>query len=432
MKKSTIILVALTVVTAVGLLAINSGLGKVKSYYSGDAIYHNGQTLIISTNTGKLEIFTPKGKELSRLTVIKPGNSGFDTFSAAIFFQQNDRLYVYAASGSTLYKFDAENPANLNLIGSTKDTTWDWIGRLERNNGRLISIGSKGVKVWNDELQVIDSFNVINSTNPYNVRLSADGTMIFNITGNLLQVFDRQTRTYFRNIVLDSKHDSGNRQLFFDDPADMIYVIDDAGIKRYGLDGSLYKTLRHDSKFGYDIVANSNQSQIYVSNGTSIAKLNKADFTFTAGYENYFDKSTNNWSMGLTLVNTPNGQQVVAFNNGRIILLTENLKLLAGAYSLDDVIEKESALEELSLSLDKNHAAPWSQVSVRGQGYFANEKLTLLFGDVKYETFADARGRFTKLVYVPATKLDRTDIKVTGEISKLSYSISFKIEQPIK
>lgn len=429
MKKSIITLTVVAVVLAIGLFFVNSSWSKVKSFYSGDAVYHNGQVLVMTTNTGKLEIFAQEGVTLKSIYSIKPGTSGYGDFNTASFAQLNDRLYVFAASGNTIYKFDAENPSNLKLLASTTDNNWDWFGRLDRNQGKLVSIGSKGVKIWNDKLQVIDSYNVINTTNPYNVRLSADGRFIVNLNDSSLQIFDRQTRMVMRTIALDAKQKTGNRQVYIDDSADMIYVIDDAGIKRFGLNGNLYKNLKHDSRFGYDIVPNSDGSRIYVSNGTSIAKLNKSDFKFTAGYENFYDKTVNNWSMGLKVVNTPQGERVVAFNSGAIIVLNGDLKLMSRVIATEVAVEDEKALEPLALSTDRSSGLPYDKVTVSGKGYFANEKLLIKFGGRNITAYADAKGRFTKVIAVPAMKATRTDIKVTGEISRLSYSISFEIKQ---
>jgi len=92
------------------------------------------------------------------------------------------------------------------------------------------------------------------------------------------------------------------------------------------------------------------------------------------------------------------------------------------------VVDKEAALEALALSVDKSSAAPLSAVSLRGQGYFPNEDLSISFADRPYSARADKFGRFTTIVYVPTIDQSKTDIKVTGKRSNLTYSISFGVQ----
>lgn len=425
--KKLFVVILLAVAVTFGFYAVQGGLSKTKSYYAGDAIYHDNQLLALSTNSGKLEIFRLEGSKLSKVLTTSPIGSGFDTFNSATFANENGRLYVYATSGATLYKYDAGNPAQLELVTSTKDTSWDWFGRVEKVNGQLVTIGSKAVKVWNSNLQVIDSYDVINTTNPYNVRLSADGRFIFNLQDNAIKIFDRESRSYFRTIALSNYNEKGNKQMYYDHSAQMIYVIDDAAVKRFGIDGGLYKSLPHDSRFGYD-VAKSASDALYISNGTSVAKLNRFDFKVQAGFENRAAGLKTSWAMGLVPVSTNKGDMVVVFNNDTVIVLDSNLKLQAKAVATEVVIDKETALEPLALGVDKSSAAPLSAVSLRGQGYFPNETLDITFADRPYQAQTDKFGRFTTVVYVPTINKPKTDIKVTGKRSGLTYSISFGVE----
>lgn len=427
--KKLFAVIFLALVVAAGVYTVQGGFSKTKSYYAGDAVYHDGQVLVLSTNTGKLEIFRADKASLKRITATSPIGSGFDTFNNAIFSQENGRLFIYATSGATLYKYDAGDPTQLGLLASTKDTSWDWFGRVERVDGRLVTIGSKAVKIWNNDLQVVDSYNVINTTNPYNVRLSVDGRFIFNLHDNVIEIFDRESRSNFRTITLSNHNEKGNKQLYYDNNAQMIYVIDDSAIKRFGLDGGLYKSLAHDSRFGYDVIKSSNAESLYISNGTSIAKISPFDFKIKAAFENRAAKLNTSWAMGLVAVPTPSGDKVVVFNNDTIVLLDSNLKLESKALATDQVIDKEVPREALALFVDKNKGLALSPVALSGQGYLANETLDIYFADSHYFATTDKSGRFSTTVYVPTITKSKTDIKVSGQRSLLSYSTSFTIIQ---
>jgi hypothetical protein len=94
-------------------------------------------------------------------------------------------------------------------------------------------------------------------------------------------------------------------------------------------------------------------------------------------------------------------------------------------------VEKDTRpMEQLSLVLDRNFAASGSQVAVRGTGFAINETLTIQFNKVKIaEVQTDDYGRFQTVITVPTIKGPlSTDVKVTGQNSKLTYSTSFRVE----
>jgi len=105
------------------------------------------------------------------------------------------------------------------------------------------------------------------------------------------------------------------------------------------------------------------------------------------------------------------------------------MKLLASTLATETEAEVIKPIEKLYLTTDKDRAPIYGQVFVKGGGYWANEELDVYFADRVYHAYADANGRFTKVIPVPAIEAKRTDIKVIGTKSKLSYSISFNIEK---
>ncbi|RLC38056.1 hypothetical protein DRH27_03185, partial [Candidatus Falkowbacteria bacterium] len=73
----------------------------------------------------------------------------------------------------------------------------------------------------------------------------------------------------------------------------------------------------------------------------------------------------------------------------------------------------------------KNWGYPGSYVILNGGGFNSNEELEILFVDDKYYAKTDEKGRFSINLQVFPAKPGLTDIKVSGLISGLTYSISF-------
>lgn len=411
------------------------GQSKTKAYYSGHALAYNNNIFITSTNTGYLEVFKyePGKTDLKNIIKLKPvQESGMIStdFNSAVLSEEGGQLYVYASSGNRLYKYLINNDEAF-LANKTIDNTWDWYGRLDKVGGKVVSLGTKTVKIWNSDLQAIDSYKISNASNPHNLRLSTDGKFIFNIKGSELSIFDRTSRRIVKTINLYSSNVSGNRRLAYDEAANMIYVIDDGALNQFSTDGDIYKSLRHDSGFGYDSVLSADNQFIYVSNGSSIAKLKKSNFKFVTALENIDLGIANSWAMGINRVDTSLGEYLVVFNNSNILLLNPNMKFTASYKSIEQDNQPSiiKPKENLSISLDKMNGAAYSNVMVSGGGYWPNEELEIWIGDKNYQSFTDEYGRYVKTVTVPATKADRIDIKALGKNSKLSYSISFKVDQ---
>lgn len=429
MKK---FIAAVLLAVTIGLSWVtNAGQTSTNAYYSGDAAFFEGRLRVITANRGFLELFSLDGDSLKLDARFKPTKeTGMltDSFNDAILAPESGRLYVYASSGNRLYKYDLTDSINPRLVASTIDNSWDWYGRLDFNNGRLVTIGSKGLKVWNSDLQVIDAYKVVNNTNPYNVRLSDDNKFIFNISAGRLEIFDRSVRAMTGYFGLHTKTDAGNRRVAYDDAAGMFYLVDDARIMKLSSTGDIYKSMKHDSKLGYDAVLSADKQSVYVSNGSSIAKLDKMSFKFRNAFENRDLKNPHAWAMGLAVANQNGNEMVVVFDNDRILVLNGNLGLVAQA-KFDFTVEPEAKRPEpLKLQVDKNTAAEHSQILLTGAGFAPNETLNIAFAGLSLNALADSNGRFERKLFVPKTELTRTDIKVVGQTSGLSYSLGFIIQ----
>lgn len=426
MKK--IILFVLIPLLAV-LAFIPSGQSKTKSYYSGDAVSFNDDLYVSSANSGSLEILKLEANDLRLISsskVFDPRFNRYDEFFDSKLVVENNHLYVYAISGFSLYKYEIVNDKSLVLIQEQKNTYWEWYNRVDKFGDNIITVSAKGVKIWNKDLQVIDSFNVTNLKTPYNIR-SNNNLNILDVQDNHLTVFNRDSRTSSVSIPLNYKDKVGNRQAYQDEYNDL-YVVDDYYAKKFNAKGKLLASFKHIDQPGFDISASPVTNYIYFSNGSGVVKLNKdsleeVTYAWTGGLG-----GPRGWAMGLKTVYA-NGDKVVVFNNSNILVLNSNLKKIASYTATAE--ELEYSTENLYLNLNHNSGLALATVELNGGGYFPNEKLLINFGGVETNTKADNRGRFQVNLTIPEISATinngATDIKVVGQDSKLSYSISFRV-----
>lgn len=430
MNKKLFVFSLVSIILVVSGIFLNYGFTKTKSYYSGDAIEYNNKLYITSANTGSLEVFKfVDGKLVNVVKQPAPvdGHARSSTYSDVLFKIEEGSLYIYATSGSTLYKYDFSNGENVNLVNSNRDNTWNWLGQLSEANGRIVTSGSRAVKLWNTDLQVVDSFALFNQANPYNVRIDTDGHFIFNASGNKIQIFDRDFRNVARELDINVNLNTGNRKLYSED--NMLYFIDDQALTKMSTTGDIYRTLKHDSKFGYDVVASNDGRSLYVSNGSSVTKVDKNDFSVVAKFTDSKLKVANSWAMGLKQVTTKRGEVVIVFNNSNILVLENGLHPYAMVLATEDEGFTQPT-GAMSITASKNSGAPLSEVMVSGSGFGTGEDIKLSFAQTNYSTKADSNGRFSAVVVVPSglKDLSRVDIKALGLISGRSYSMAFTID----
>jgi len=325
-------------------------------------------------------------------------------------------------------KYNVSDPKNIILADTIKDNSGDWFGGLEISNGNLITKGTRGVKVWNRDTQVVDSFNVFNASNPYSITVGNGYDYIFNVVGNQVEIFDRQDREVIKRITLNNEN-KGNVKIYNDSAEGMFYVPDGKQLKKYNYRGDIHKSISHDSSFGYDIAPSIDGKYIYFTNGKSIKKLDKIDLKLIDEYQNRTDLGY--WAMGLKVVRDSEGEKVVVFNNASITIFDSNLKIVARVKATEQTSKSESVkpIEKLFLQLNKKSAKPFEEVVVSGGGYAANEAITITLGDQKIIAYVGEDGRFAKSFTVGISPAGRKDIKVVGQKSGQSYSISFEIEE---
>jgi len=418
------VFLAFIVLLAVFAIASQSQ-SKVKSYYSGDAIGFNNQVYVVSANTGSLEVLRLDGEALSLIGKIKPFDTRFgryDNFYDAKFSAENNKLFVYAVSGFTLYKYQV-NGNNVELVAEKKNSSWEWYTRVDKFGDNVVTISDKSVKVWKSGIfDTIDSHPVVNKQNPYNVRANND-RYITNIQGDYLTIYDSENRTELPKIALNYKNKNDNHKVYQSEDG-KLYLCDDYYFKKFDLSGRLLGSFRHLDYQGYDAAASGHSNFVYFSNGLGVVKLNKDTMELAVSQETVQMSGAGGWAMGLSVVYT-GGDRVVVFNNSSILVLDDQLNKLASYQATEEA--DSTSIENLYLSLDRNVASPSSLITLNGGGFYPNEKLSIDFAGTKINGQADYRGRFSQDLVVPSSTVSHVDIKVDGDNSRLSYSIDFHI-----
>ncbi|HBA36399.1 TPA: hypothetical protein DCZ15_00830 [Candidatus Falkowbacteria bacterium] len=423
MKK--VIFLSLAVLLAVFAI-VNNSQSKIKTYYSGDAISFNNEVYVGSTNTDSLEILKLEDGQLKLIAKIKPFDAKlnrYDKFYDLKFSVEDNHLFVFAVSGFTLYKYEIANDV-LNPITSQRNTYWEWYTRVDKFGHNLATISDKGVKIWNKDLQVIDAHKFTNADNPHNIKADGD-RFILNVQDGYLTVYDRETRLEKTKIALNYK-ETGNRQAYQDGNS-QLYVVDDYYAKKFDLDGRLLGSFQHLDYNGYDMSGSGYTDYVYFSNGLGVVKLDKNTMQAVSSANTVEMGGPSGWAMGLKVVYA-DGEKIVVFNNSNILVMDGNLKKLASYQATEET--DTASLENLYLNLDHTFGAPGATVVLNGGGYFPNEDLHILFdGTENMIIKSDNRGRFYQPLVVPSLSADRVDIKVDGEISGLTYSISFTVTE---
>jgi hypothetical protein len=424
MKK---VLALSVLLSLIGIMVLaNPGQSRNRAYYSGEAVSFNDNVYIGTVNSGSFELFAVENGKIYRKTAIQSFDRESNVFVDLLFWKEGNKLYAFLTNGRYLYKYDITNPIVPKEVAKLKDNSWDWFSRLGVSNGKLITVGSKGVKVWNKDLIVVDSYNMFKDRDLGSANFSSKGDLALNLQSDTLKIYSTASRNKVAEYSIASTDKRTTREVVGDSEASLVYVVDDKSLKAVGLDGKVKKELKHTSDIGYDVAESVNPDYLYFTDGMGVVKVDKDNFKASKWAYSYAGTPVGSWAMGLKAVADGNGEKVVVFNGSNIWVLDQNLKTVATYES----VEKETRpIEDLSLNIDKNRAAAGTQVSVMGKGFGLEEDLVVEFAGIKQATIkADANGRFTTIITVPSVLPMGADIKVTGKTTKKTYSIGFKIE----
>lgn len=407
---------------------ITPGKSRLKSYYSGEAISYKNNLYIATTNTGSLELFVLNNSNLDLVAKVRPYNYRFnnykDFYDVALSIE-NNRLYAYAISEYTIYKYEVlPQYGTISLVNESKNTYWEWYNQINKFGNDIVTVSAKGTKIFNTDLEAIVTHDFVNKQAPYNIS-STNDRFFLNIDDNknILQVYDRESRTMIKEIPLNFKYDKGNRRAY-QDAAGYIYVVDDYYTKKFDLSGKLLASFRHLDYQGFEVSGTGHTDYVYFTNGVGIVKLDKqmkeVDYTWTGNLG-----AQGGWAMGLETVYN-NGEKIVIFNNTNILVLDANLNKVAVTLAKEEA--DKMPLENLYISIDKYRAPVNGEIQISGGGYYPYEQLTITFGKEIITTVSDSSGRFEAITTVPQLRAGRHDIRVEGVNSQLHYSTSFQVE----
>jgi len=455
-QKNYAIIIGLLVAIILSIFVFDLFFGtraesNIKPYYSGDAVSYNNQIVISSTDTGYLELFkfSSSDNSITRFATAESSFKDDSIFTSSVLNVENGNLYVYAVDGRYLYKYDASNLSYLVLVKKEKDNSWEWFMGLRKTDNKVATIGTKEVKIWNNDVLVVNAY--ANKDKNFNLNFSKDGRYLFNVQTNynldkendFLEIINTQTRQIIakEQIILE---DSSLRQVYSDSVKNLTYIAGDRVLKQINLSTAEVKNFKHNSNFGYDVAGINGADHFYFSDGVGIVKmthnLEAADWVYinTLGINN-------SWAMHLVPVMDKGVEKLVVFNNSNIAILNSNLDLI----TYHEATEEDLAPSEpLILTVDKNRAPSNSQVSLRATGFAPSEKIVLTFSKPQFSitgrmingvelsrviVTTDDNGRFSQLLTVPAIP-ERTaspysiDIVAEGQTSQIRYSVGFLIE----
>ena len=424
LKIVTLICLSLTLIFAVWQSDAQS---RTKVYYSGDAVTFNNNLIFATVNTGTLELFSLEGQKIVRTAMFKPKfvrlPKGSENFHDLQFDVNNGRLYLYLVNGTYLYKFDVSNPYSPKLLEKIRDNAWDWFMQLDKTDDYLVTIGTNGIKYWNNDLQVINSYDLEYQKHE-NISFSPNGALIFNIVDNTIEVYDTVQRELKTSIWFKAKEEA-LRGLYYDPFRAEIYIADDIALKVFDLNGKELRRFEHTSDYAYDVEVSSMSNSVYFSDGVGIVRNDKNSLeAIDWKYTSEIGSGKNAWAMDIEVVGDNTGDKVVVFNNSEILVMDSELELI-DYFKSSDI--DHSPIEALNIRLDKNHGLPGDYVVVSGGGFAMNEEILVQMGKEEWLTSSDSNGRFKRTINVVDIKPQMTDIKVDGVQSGLSYSISFKI-----
>lgn len=430
MKKLKIVLI-LVIFSAVTIIIFSPqksefAASKIKSYYSGDAISYQGRVIFASTNMRGVEIFELKNNKIELASKFRSFDSiysGSEDFNDVMFRVEGDRLYMYLSDGRYMYRYDASNPKNPLLIEKIKDNSWDWFLSIGQCGKNLTTVGTKGVKIWNENLDVI--YNNLNLTNKLakNVQVDPSCNYIFTIENNIVNIFNRFSDSNISQVEISA---NGNRprQMQFNQFNSSFYIVDDSSLREYDYSGNVLNKFEHASTQGFDVVNSSNPGYLYFSDGTGIVKLSKSNFKASKWVNTTNLGGNGGWAMQLKAVRGNQGERVIVYNGSNILVLDDNLKKI-DSYAANEI--DASARGELKIYANDKFTLSGSQVNVYGMGFAPEEDIKLYFAGAIFNSQTDSAGNFTARLTTPSVKTGVYDIKADGQKSKNTYSTSILI-----
>ncbi|MGE5425988.1 MAG: hypothetical protein ACM3PZ_02855 [Bacillota bacterium] len=416
------------------LLIFLAGIYRARSldvvYKDGDAIYYKNRIIIASADSGNIEIFSLGGERVDRLmTISHPSRSprSNDNYSAVKLEQSDSSLIAYAVSGGAIFKYDISNLYEPVLEKKVKNNLGDVYYDLSSENGRLITYGSKGISIWNGDLEVVVSYPLVTSIGTASV-LSPDIAVGVDPEHTSLLFYNRGTRDSISVPVNFKSQPDKSWNAAYDPIVGSILIIDDYYMKNFDAQGTLLGSHINPGGASYGAAVDGASSAAFFTNGMSILKLDISNMELLGSMNSTQAAGRGSRLMGIRLVETAFGKRLVVFAGDSISILDSDLNRIG--YS-GNITHTEELLpsESLFLNLSDTSAVAGQSVSLDGGGFWPQEPLIISIGEEQLSESSGKNGRFQAEISIPELPPGMQDIKVTGEKSEMTYSISIRIEE---
>jgi len=425
-------------------------VGKAQNYYSGDAVAYGANIVITSVNSGALEVFLYDGGQITRQLVVRaPHDDGDDNFFDSALRLVDGRLYVYTVNGRYLFKYDITDPSQPMLQKKIKKTNWDWFFGVQNTAKGIITIGTKDVSLWNDDMQIIDGYKNINKHAFVNV--SYDGRYVFDFNTNynsdsendFVYITDSNTRSVAWNgpVVFNKKI---NRYPYVDASKQIAYIPGDRVLKQVNLTNGSVKNFSHISDEGFAVDSVPGKNYVYFSDGKGIVKFDSNLNVLDSLPINKFNIPLS-WSIQIKALSINGSDRVVVFNNSNISIIDENLKVLASYEALadDKMLTEGGWSKPLAIGLSTYKTKRGQTISVAVEGFYPNEEVKIDFnksGDVigqpvtvKANGYGEVNIQMTvpqNIVYNVVNEYSEAiDVRVASTVSDKHISTSLNIEE---
>lgn len=428
LKLSLVLLVIL--VMAAGLILLprtaHNASGRLKPYYSGDAINYRGRLLVASANMKGVEIFEIKDHKiilLNKFSSYDAVHSGAPDFNDGIFKIEADKLYLYLSDERYLYKYNITDINNPVPSGQKMDNSYDQFMALSHCGDNFTSLGSKGLKIWNSDFEVFYLNNDIINGEPKNAQLDPACRFVFNINGAKVEIFNRFENRSLPPIKLDARENHFRKILFAGDNASF-YVADDGALKRFDYEGKILQSFNHISSAGYDVVASADRRYLYFSDGLGVVKLAKANLEPVKWAYTTDLGGANGWAMNILAVKNDEGEKLIVFNNGNILVLDENLEKV-DSFEASEPDNSPAGLA--AISVDKSLTVIGELVNLHGRGFLPHEDVKISLADSHVYTRADDYGNLRYTLETPPVKFGSYDLTASGLASERTAAASFAV-----
>lgn len=431
-KKRIKLMFVLSVISAItaGFLlfpqAAHNNSGRLKPYYSGDAINYQGRLLVASTNMKGVEIFEIKDNKivlLNNFSSYDAMQSGAPDFNDVIFKIEANKLYLYLSDGRYLYKYNLTDINKPVPAGQKMDNAYDWFMALSHCGDNFTSLGSKGLKIWNSDFEVFYLNNEIINEQPKNVQLDPACRFVFNIKGDKIKIFNRFENHRLPPIKIDARENHYRKILFADDNASF-YIADDGALRQFDYEGKILRSFNHTSDAGYDAAASVDPRYLYFSDGLGIVKLDKANLEPVKWVYTTELGGVNGWAMDILAVKNSEGEKLIVFNNGNILVLNENLEKV-DSFEASEPDNSPTGLA--AIWVDKSITVIGEWVNLSGRGFLPHEDIKISLADSHVYTRADDYGNFRYVMQTPPVKFGLYDLTATGLASERAHSVSFEV-----